>query len=215
MTATTSGQPSDRRVRKSRRSIRDALVALCAEREFGTLSVEDVLERADVARATFYAHYRGKEDVLVDVARVLAEDRATWMEKHELRHPEGFTGDLVRVIFEHAEEHREVYTVILRGAGDGRALREFYDQTSQWAEQFFSARAAHAGVAPPLPVDIVARAWAGELIGTLGWWLSGGSGYSAQRIAGTLNELAKHGRRWASGAGPEGEPVAPAADDEG
>jgi len=194
------GAGADRRVRRTRTAIRNALLELCVEREFSALTVEDVLERADIARATFYAHYRSKEDVLVDLAHKLASDRAGRIAQHEAKHPEGFTGDPVRIVFEHAQAHRDVYLVILQGAGDGRALREFFDLTSRQAEALFRARAEHAGVEPRVPLPLVARAWAGEVIGTLVWWLSEDTGLPADEVAALLSDLSVRGRRWASGS---------------
>ncbi|WP_240999879.1 helix-turn-helix domain-containing protein, partial [Streptomyces sp. Tu 4128] len=60
----------DRRTRRSRRALGAALVELVLERGFTALTVEDITERADVARATFYAHFRDKEDLF---ARVTAD----------------------------------------------------------------------------------------------------------------------------------------------
>ncbi|TDD39618.1 TetR/AcrR family transcriptional regulator [Saccharopolyspora elongata] len=188
----------DRRVRRTRRAIREALVELCAEQGFGSLTVEDILDRADVARATFYAHYKAKEDVLVDIVRSLTEDRAAWMAEYEAQCPDGFTGYPLRSIFTHAEKNAAVYRVILQGAGDGRPLREFYERTSEEAQALFQARAEQSGHAPRIPVELVARAWAGELIGTLVWWLQGDTGYTADQVAAMLSDLSIHGRRWAA-----------------
>src|ERR1700754_1124415 len=51
----------DRRVRRTRRLLREALIALVAERGYERVTVQDVLDRADVGRSTFYAHFRDKE----------------------------------------------------------------------------------------------------------------------------------------------------------
>jgi AcrR family transcriptional regulator len=55
---------SDPRVLRSRRALGDALVDLLHERRFDDITVQDILDRAGVGRATFYAHYRNKQDVL-------------------------------------------------------------------------------------------------------------------------------------------------------
>src|SRR5689334_24059575 len=55
----------DRRVRRTRRLLREALLALVAEKGYDRVTVQDVLDRADVGRATFYAHFRDKDDLLV------------------------------------------------------------------------------------------------------------------------------------------------------
>jgi AraC-like DNA-binding protein len=57
-------QPTDPRVLRSRRALGDALVELLHEQRFDDITVQDILDRAGVGRATFYAHYRNKEDVL-------------------------------------------------------------------------------------------------------------------------------------------------------
>lgn len=43
--------------RRSRRMIRVAFESLIREREFSKITVTDIVERADLNRSTFYAHY--------------------------------------------------------------------------------------------------------------------------------------------------------------
>ncbi|AQZ65147.1 Transcriptional regulator, TetR family [[Actinomadura] parvosata subsp. kistnae] len=54
----------DRRVRRTRRLIQEALVALILEKGYDAVTVTDIIERADVGRSTFYAHFTDKQDVL-------------------------------------------------------------------------------------------------------------------------------------------------------
>ncbi len=54
----------DRRVKRTRSALRDALVALIVERGWDGFSVQDLCERADVGRSTFYVHFADKEEVL-------------------------------------------------------------------------------------------------------------------------------------------------------
>lgn len=64
---TTPGEPESRRDRK-RRSTHEALVVaaldLFEERGFAATTIEDITERADVARRTFFRHFTSKEAVL-------------------------------------------------------------------------------------------------------------------------------------------------------
>ncbi|MDT0278022.1 TetR/AcrR family transcriptional regulator [Blastococcus goldschmidtiae] len=197
----------DRRVRRSRRAMRSALVELTLEKGFGAVTIDEVAARADVARATFYAHYRDKEELLIDVVRDLTADRERLLPAVEQARSEGFTGLPVRYIFEHAEQQRPVYQVVLRGEGDGRALREFVYLTSARVERVFRDRADQLGVTPRVPVDVLAQAWTGELVGVLSWWVDNDTGYDAEEITGYVRDLSAYGRVWASGL-PLGHPSA-------
>ena len=59
-----AGRPDNRRVQRTRRTLREALVALILERGWDRFSIQDICERADVGRSTFYTHFADKEDVV-------------------------------------------------------------------------------------------------------------------------------------------------------
>lgn len=54
----------DRRVRRTRTALYDALVRLIRQGDFDQITVDDILAEADVGRSTFYAHFRSKDDLL-------------------------------------------------------------------------------------------------------------------------------------------------------
>jgi len=58
----------DRRVRRTRDRLGDALVTLLQEVPFDTITVQQVLDRAGVARSTFYTHFSDKDDLLLSDA---------------------------------------------------------------------------------------------------------------------------------------------------
>ena len=55
---------SDRRVKKTRAALHDALIGLAREKSYPTIAVKEILERANVGRSTFYTHFRDKDDLL-------------------------------------------------------------------------------------------------------------------------------------------------------
>ena len=66
----------DARVRRTRDALGDALVALMQEKPFDTITVQDVLDRANVSRSTFYSHYSDKDDLLMSDAEEFFESVA-------------------------------------------------------------------------------------------------------------------------------------------
>ena len=51
----------DRRVRRTRRQMRDALLALVMENGYESVTIQQITDKADLSRATFYLHYKEKD----------------------------------------------------------------------------------------------------------------------------------------------------------
>ena len=58
----------DRRKAKTEKAIKTAFGRLIQEKTYGDISIQDIIDEADVARATFYDHFKSKEDVLVSIS---------------------------------------------------------------------------------------------------------------------------------------------------
>src|SRR5881396_2641445 len=72
-----TAKPPDRRVQRTRKLLQDALVSLMIEQGYEATTVQDIIDRANVGRATFYAHFADKETLLVsrleDLRAMLAQ----------------------------------------------------------------------------------------------------------------------------------------------
>ena len=192
--------PEDRRVRRTRRLLRDALVSLVLERGYSAITVEDITDRADLGRATFYTHYTDKDDLLGQVVSDLSDELQERLRPLVPASSVGFTGKPVLEMFRHAAEERDVYRVILRGEGDGKALREFVEDRSADAVQIFSARAQALGATPRIDIEVLSRAWVGEQIAVMQWWLeSDPPPLTPEEVTEMLLELSLRGRYWSSG----------------
>ncbi len=54
----------DRRVQRTRQLLEQALLALLEEQDYESITVQQITDRANLGRATFYLHYRDKEQLL-------------------------------------------------------------------------------------------------------------------------------------------------------
>lgn len=106
---------SDRRIRKSKQALTDALITLLQQKEFRSISITDIVTVADVNRGTFYKHYAYKEDLLDDlVEKVIADLRDSYEEPY--RHVttliiQELVASAVK-IFDHIYKHRSFYQLI-------------------------------------------------------------------------------------------------------
>src|SRR5947209_20021882 len=72
----------DQRVRRTRDRRGDAMMALLVEKPFEDITVQNVLDRAEVSRSTFYTHYRDKNDLFLSDAEAFFEAMATALSRH-------------------------------------------------------------------------------------------------------------------------------------
>lgn len=108
----------DRRVLRTRNALYDALVALIRERGYPAITVQDILERADVGRSTFYAHFTSKDDLLANSLERLGH---LLHEAGGAEAPSG-SGGWSLTLFAHVDQYREIY-VALSGIAAGDTLR--------------------------------------------------------------------------------------------
>jgi AcrR family transcriptional regulator len=116
MPATRAGVPLDRRIRRTQQLIVDAFLTLCAEKDYESIIIKDITDRANVNRSTFYAHYEDKEqllkkittdklDELTELARTSLSD--TYVPSFDAPDPY-FTS-----LFHHLTAHKTFYSVML------------------------------------------------------------------------------------------------------
>jgi AcrR family transcriptional regulator len=97
----------DRRVARSKRALRDALVSLALERGWDQVSIQELCERADVGRSTFYSHFGDKDELLVSGFDDL---RAELRGKHPLGGP---PLAFVHSLYQHALEHHRLFSAVV------------------------------------------------------------------------------------------------------
>ncbi|WNG41176.1 TetR/AcrR family transcriptional regulator [Archangium violaceum] len=178
--------PEDPRVHRSRAMLRDALLGLMRERGFDAISVQDITERAQLNRSTFYLHYRDKDELLTHVMRDMILDISR--RSHQLGDsPDRLHRTLVEW-FQHADEHSELYHLMLGRSG----MRAFAVQLRNLLEHLMNLDLGRAEVSPRLqgvPVPVVNRFMASAYMGVLEWWLDRRSLHSPEDMARWLGAL--------------------------
>lgn len=71
----------DRRITRSKKALRDALISLMEEKGFESLTVGDLCIRADLNRGTFYNHYQGKDELLASFENEIMAGLDSWQQR--------------------------------------------------------------------------------------------------------------------------------------
>jgi AcrR family transcriptional regulator len=111
----------DRRTRKTQSAIYSAFVSLIVERGYDAISVQHIIDEADVGRTTFYSHFKSKDDLLVFGFQRLRGDLQGQLKAARGNVSCGFLEPLL----EHARAHLGLYRALLRGNGGPLAERAF------------------------------------------------------------------------------------------
>jgi AcrR family transcriptional regulator len=64
----------DRRIRRTRKLVQDALFALMKEIPYQSIRISQITERADISRSTFYLHYETKDDLLLSIVDEIIDE---------------------------------------------------------------------------------------------------------------------------------------------
>jgi AcrR family transcriptional regulator len=182
----------DRRVRRTRRLLREALLALVAEKGYDRVTVQDVLDRADLGRATFYAHFRDKDDLLLAGFGELRQPLRSAMARSERgeHEPPGEGLETTRALFEHVAAHRALYRGLAGSRAGALVLKRARGELVALTRGHFERVVAQRGARPTIPLEVLAEHTVGALLGVLTWWLDADSTYSAQEMAATFERLA-------------------------
>jgi AcrR family transcriptional regulator len=187
----------DRRVRRTRRALRAAVVELVADKGYQAVTVDHICERADVTRATFYAHFRDKEHLLSSVADDLVD---TCLDAFEAAGGVDRGAERLVVLFEHARAEDTAFRLVLRGEGDGAALRRVRERLTTIVAETLDEHRRLLGTAPVVPLEVLTRMVVGEIVAVLGWWLDDAGDVDARTAVGWLRATGLYGRLWALGA---------------
>jgi AcrR family transcriptional regulator len=182
-------EKTDRRSRRSRRLIVDALLALMQEKRYDRITVQEIIDHADVGRSTFYAQFRNKEDVLVsEIARVidlLHEQRRASMQdpaEHLLPGAE---------FFQHVQATQSIYPTLLRGLATDPHYLAVHRYLRDHAAQQLALVAGSRTLA--VPQEIIADYLAGTLLTLVHWWLDHGMRYTPEQMEAIFHQLALPG----------------------
>lgn len=117
---------SDRRVRRTKASLRQALTELLGEKDVRAITVRELTDRADVNRGTFYAHYRDIYDMLEQNENELfhvLEDLLSECSPQQLRDD---LSPVLERIFQFVEQNRDLLPILLEGPAVDRVFRRLY-----------------------------------------------------------------------------------------
>ena len=178
---------TDRRVRRTRKLLHAAFLELVVEKGYDKTTIQDILDRADVGRSTFYVHFRDKEALLTASFDDMRDQLEGALAAIPISHAVDVTLPAT-LLFEHAHRHQQIYRALCgRHGGDvvQRHLRHLIgDVLREHLQPQFAA------VAPAVPAEVAAEFHTSATLGLLAWWIDHDFCNGPQWLTATYRTLA-------------------------
>lgn len=184
-----TGDKTDRRSQRTRRLLTAALVELMFEKRFDDISVQDILDRADVGRSTFYGHFSSKEALLYSSLGDMLHGLELHMAEGEDAQRAGDPRDAGIILlpslglFRHIKQHQRLYRALFSSSSLEPVTQNLQQQLAQVVERNLRAHVeAPAGRPPAVPLPILADFVAGAFLTLLRCWLEGNDNYTPEEV---------------------------------
>jgi len=164
----------DRRTQRTRRRLSGALVELVEEKRFDDITVQNVIERADVGRATFYSHFRDKEDLFEQQWEQFSERLAQQMDWDKAG-KDSFVP--VASFFQHLQEVQPFYHGLVRSRKIDAIFKSGIEYLTHHIETALNQRLRPGARPVGVPIPILSNYIASEFFALLKWWLDAGMPY--------------------------------------
>lgn len=170
----------DRRQRKTRAAIHRAFEELMAEKHYSAVTVVQIIERADIGRTTFYAHFETKEDLLDDMCADMFGHVFEGVNEYCVGHEDladmSLAGKLAHLLY----HLRDSYSGVC-----GKLIAEGEPHfTARFKRELEVLFAREAGSAKgDVPADLLAAMQASAFMEAVSWWLDRGAAASPEQLA--------------------------------
>ncbi len=169
--------PSDRRIQRTRKLLLDSLIELILEKGYEKTTVQDIIDRANVGRSTFYSHFQDKENLLLSGSEHL---RDLFEDSRATGSPEGRSWDFSLAVFRHAEEQRQAFKALFGKQAGAIVLGNIQASLTVMLTERFQA--IFPRKERPVPLAILVRYFVSTFLGLLTWWLDNDATYSAVQM---------------------------------
>ncbi|HKI53583.1 MAG TPA: TetR/AcrR family transcriptional regulator [Anaerolineales bacterium] len=190
----------DRRVQRTLQSLRTALLELIKEKDYDEISIEEITERANVGRTTFYLHYKDKEDLLMEEISAIMYERAlalseipfsVWVPVSEEDLKKNMALQPLLLVFEHIQNNSELYYLLLKSTNSSKIIERIRKVSTDAIVKFVEAKMETDPIPllSEVPIEFFAAFFSGALISIVGWWIKEDMHHSPEEVTNMFRSL--------------------------
>ena len=175
----------DKREEKTIEAIRNAFAKLINEKDYEGITIQDILDEANISRSTFYAHYKTKDDLLLSISNHIFEHVFSHSLQEEKTHDyskETFYDyhHLIEHIFYHIQDEKILFKGILSSKGNKLFLKEFKSHIYKLVNSYYNNFLYRD---QRIPLELKKAIAVDNFITVLDYWIDGDFKESPEEIA--------------------------------
>ena len=169
----------DRRQRRTRSLIFTAFSALLERKSYSSMTVQDIIDEADIGRSTFYAHFETKDELLkalcTDIFEHVFSEEIMSEEKHDFSQHSTFKDRLTHILYHLQEKQQSI-----KGLFCGECGELFMRYLKEYLYQVFDRQLTDR---EEIPWTYRLNHAVSSFAETVRWWLKEHSEYSPEEIS--------------------------------
>lgn len=164
----------DRRVLRTQEVIRKALIPLIVSKGYDAVTIQDVLDHANVGRSTFYAHFRDKDDLLLSGFDVLMNELSAHVksESLELQSKKKTVFKFSLPLLDHANQNRLLFKALLGNRGGSLVQKRAFEMIVELVKHELQVD-ERSSKPSGIELEIKSHFYAGAFFSILKQWLEG------------------------------------------
>lgn len=185
-----SEKPTNRFERRKQRTVaalKKATLDLVLEKGYDAVTIQDIVDLADLGRGTFYVHFESKEDIVWQIIHdgLMNANQEGDRRYAEGGYPPGYLGYLIT--FEHAAENQDLYRLMMGSQGSALLTHRVAQVLAGQIEASIQAgEYLPDSAAPPA---VTAQAIVGALVRLVLWWLETPNQFTPEEMADMLYKM--------------------------
>lgn len=168
----------DRRVARTRRALREALIELSLEIGYERVTVRKLTDRADIGYATFYRHYRTKDEIVTEYFVSIIDEVRRELSPEMSHYEESL------IIYRKMAEKNNAILFGISLPRDHPAIKPAWDEAFDMVRDLYAPRLSSS-----VTLDVSVNHVVSSVVELIRWWLTEGGDYRPEDMATMQSEL--------------------------
>ena len=169
-------EKQDRRIQKTKAAIYESFSSLLMEKKYNAITIQEIIDRANIGRSTFYSHFETKDELLSNICDEVFEVMHIQLEEYangEIRVP-------IAKFLSHIEENKKQLRGFFSDECSDLITRNFKEY---WNVKFKEHILSHKSEKDmKVPIDYLVNHVVGSILEMMKWWIHSGMKYTPEEM---------------------------------